>query len=79
MQGDETACAPEEIVTGRKTNQVYTFQPRTSVSLLSVEREWLVFQKCNIVSCSFVGLNGINPHLHSVFSSCFVSRITPNP
>lgn len=78
MQGDETACAPKEIVTDRKTKQVYTFQLRTCVSLLSIEKKWLIFQKCNIVSCSFVGLNGIKPHLHSVFCSCFVSKITPN-
>lgn len=38
MQGDETACAPEEIVTGRQTKKVYTFQPRASESLLSARK-----------------------------------------
>lgn len=38
MQGDESTCAPEEIVTGGKSKQVYTFQPRIYVSLLSARK-----------------------------------------
>lgn len=38
MQGNEITCAPEEIVTGRKSKQVHTFQPRTYVSLFSARK-----------------------------------------
>lgn len=34
MLGGDTTCAPEKIVTGRKTKQFYNFQPRAPVSLL---------------------------------------------
>lgn len=46
--------------------------------LVKCWKEWLVFQKKNVVS-SFVGLNALKPCLCQGFCSCFVSRIVPNP